>query len=523
MDLLAVKRLIENEDGFTLELYMNDQLSEFAKEFDTISKEEKKNLENTVRDYVQKNFSGVKIKTVNVLLGTLLVASFPFVDVEAAANTNVTQSYSQATHIYTVKSGDTLHKIANKYGISVSQLINQNRLTTSMIYPGQQLKIPKQMNYIVKSGDTLYKIANKLSTSVSQLKIFNKLTTDVIYPGQKLKIPDGSEKIIPQQSKVYTVQSGDTLQKIASQFNMTSSHLKKHNRLTSNMIYPGQKLHIPDHELIDLVNSLPYEVLSTNERGENVKIIQKAFNRLNYVLSEDGVYDIGTKAVVRDFQSKFGDIANDGVYGPKTRTYLQDALLTDHIFVSNPESILVLVNKNNALPEGYVPQDLVVPNVNFPFQQYDTKKLMRKDAALALEAMFQEAKRENIHLYALSGYRSYDRQNDIFAAKVIRSGMESAGQFSAKPGESEHQTGLAMDLTSASVNYGLSQHFGETKEGQWVKKNAHKFGFIIRYQKGKEHITGYQYEPWHIRYVGKNASQVIADKDLTFEEYLGAY
>lgn len=182
---------------------------------------------------------------------------------------------------------------------------------------------------------------------------------------------------------------------------------------------------------------------------------------------------------------------------------------------------MVLVNKNYALPKDYVPKDLTVPNVNFTFKEYDPKKLMRKDAAAALEKMFREAKRENINLYAVSGYRSYDRQNEIFASKVLRSGMESAGQFSAKPGESEHQTGLAMDLTSSSVNYGLSQNFGETKEGQWIKKNAHKFGFIIRYQKGKENITGYQYEPWHVRYVGKDAAKVIAEQDLTFEEYLG--
>ncbi|MEC1722671.1 D-alanyl-D-alanine carboxypeptidase family protein [Schinkia azotoformans] len=481
MDLLSVKRLIKNEDGYTLELHINQELSEFAKDFDTISKAENKTLENAVRDFVQENFSGLKIKSVKVVLGSLLIASIPFADIEASASTNNMQSYNQATEIYTVKSGDTLYKIANKYGITATQLKSQNGLATTMIYPGQQLKVPNQ-------------ISNQ-----------------------------NEENITQAQQRVYTVKSGDTINKIASNYNMSAAQLKKYNRLATTMIYPGQTIHIPDRELIDIVNSLPYGVLSLNDRGENVKIIQKAFNRLNYVLSEDGVYDKGTQAVVKDFQSKYGDIANDGIYGSKTRAYLQDALLTDHIIVENPDSLLVLVNKNNALPKDYVPQDLTVPNVNFPFQEYDSKKLMRKDAATALEEMFREAKRENINLYAVSGYRSYDRQNEIFASKVIRSGMESAGQFSAKPGESEHQTGLAMDLTSPSVNYGLSQQFGETKEGQWIKKNAHKFGFIIRYQKGKESITGYQFEPWHVRYVGKNAAQVIAEQNLTFEEYINKY
>ncbi|KEF36802.1 D-alanyl-D-alanine carboxypeptidase [Schinkia azotoformans MEV2011] len=528
MDLLSVKRLIKNEDGYTLELHINQELSEFAKDFDTISKAENKTLENAVRDFVQENFSGLKIKSVKVVLGSLLIASIPFADIEASASTNNMQSYNQATEIYTVKSGDTLYKIANKYGITATQLKSQNGLATTMIYPGQQLEIPKQMVYTVKTGDTLFIIANKFQTSINQIKVLNQLTTDMIYPGQQLKVPNtisnqNEENITQAQQRVYTVKSGDTINKIASNCNMSAAQLKKYNRLATTMIYPGQTIHIPDKELIDIVNSLPYGVLSLNDRGENVKIIQKAFNRLNYVLSEDGVYDKGTQAVVKDFQSKYGDIANDGIYGSKTRAYLQDALLTDHIIVENPDSLLVLVNKNNALPKDYVPQDLTVPNVNFPFQEYDSKKLMRKDAATALEEMFWEAKRENINLYAVSGYRSYDRQNEIFASKVIRSGMESAGQFSAKPGESEHQTGLAMDLTSPSVNYGLSQQFGETKEGQWIKKNAHKFGFIIRYQKGKESITGYQFEPWHVRYVGKNAAQVIAEQNLTFEEYINKY
>ncbi|HHY73693.1 MAG TPA: LysM peptidoglycan-binding domain-containing protein [Bacillus bacterium] len=520
MDMIVVKRLIEHEDGYILELNINQELSEFAKEFGITSKEENKNLENAIRDYVQENFAGLKIKTVKVLLGSLLIATFPFVAVEASANTNNLQSNTQETDIYTVKSGDTLNIIANKYGITVSQLKNQNGLANNMIYPGQQLKIPKETIYIVKPGDTLFKVANKYFTSVNQIMVLNKLTSEMIYPGQKLKIPNEYKEIAPIH-RTYTVRSGDTLNKIASQYNITAIQLKKHNSLKSEMIYPGQILHIPDKELIEIVNSLPYDVLKNGDRGEKVKIIQKAFNRLNYVLSEDGVYDIGTKAVVKDFQSKYVDIANDGVYGPKTREYLQDALLTDHIIVANPDSVLVLVNKNNALPKDYVPKDLTVPEVNFTFKEYDPKKLMRKEAAVALEAMFREAKQENINLYAVSGYRSYDRQNEIFASKVIQSGMESAGQFSAKPGESEHQTGLAMDLTSSSVNYGLSQYFGETKEGQWIKKNAHKFGFIVRYQKGKEKITGYQYEPWHVRYVGKSASKVIAEQDLTFEEYLG--
>jgi LAS superfamily LD-carboxypeptidase LdcB len=146
---------------------------------------------------------------------------------------------------------------------------------------------------------------------------------------------------------------------------------------------------------------------------------------------------------------------------------------------------------------------------------------MRPEAATALEKMFNRAKQENINLYATSGYRSFDRQARIFNSNVEQYGLHEANQFSARPGESEHQTGLAMDVTSPTVNFHLTKDFGATKEGEWLKKNAAKFGFIIRYPEEKEEITGYTYEPWHIRYIGDHSAQRIAENNSTLEEYLG--
>ncbi|CAH2215377.1 D-alanyl-D-alanine carboxypeptidase family protein [Tepidibacter aestuarii] len=187
--------------------------------------------------------------------------------------------------------------------------------------------------------------------------------------------------------------------------------------------------------------------------------------------------------------------------------------------VLNPSDTLVIVNKKNSLPSDYVPKNLVVPNVPFPFQEFHSKKLMRQDAASALEELFKKAEQDGINLYATSGYRSYDRQKSIFDSNSKKYGIEKANQFSARPGESEHQTGLAMDVTSPSVNYRLTQIFGETKEGIWLKENAAQFGFIIRYPKGKEGITGYQYEPWHLRYVGDEVAKEITNQNITLEEY----
>ncbi len=189
--------------------------------------------------------------------------------------------------------------------------------------------------------------------------------------------------------------------------------------------------------------------------------------------------------------------------------------------VTNPNDILVLVNKERSLASDYKPDDLVIPNVKFSFEGEDQKKYLRKEVATALEVLFEEAEKEDVILYAVSGYRSYGRQQMLFNYRSERSGIEETNKLTAKPGQSEHQTGLAMDVSSKSVNLSLEEAFGETIEGIWLKNNAHRFGFIIRYLKEKTDITGYSYEPWHIRYVGKEVAKEIYENNITFEEYLG--
>ncbi len=184
------------------------------------------------------------------------------------------------------------------------------------------------------------------------------------------------------------------------------------------------------------------------------------------------------------------------------------------------QSILLLVNKTHSIPANYVPKDLVEVKVPFYFSGKSEKKLLRKEAAEHLEQLFNKALEDNIHLYGASGYRSYKTQDAIFAYNVQRYGSDKeANKVSAHPGQSEHQTGLAIDLTAKSVNFHLIQGFGNTLEGKWLKENAANFGFIIRYPKGKEAITGYTYEPWHVRYVGLEVAKEIAKEGITLEEY----
>lgn len=178
----------------------------------------------------------------------------------------------------------------------------------------------------------------------------------------------------------------------------------------------------------------------------------------------------------------------------------------------------ILVNKQNSISQEYK-RDLKIPNIMFLSQGNIEKNHMEICASYALEEMFENAKNQNINLIAVSGYRSYDRQVTIYNNNIKKYGQEYTDTVSAKPGMSEHQTGLAMDISSKSNNYNLTQQFENTPEGVWLKENSYKYGFIIRYPKGKESITGYSYEPWHVRYVGKDFAKFLHTYDLTLEEY----
>ncbi|WNF21374.1 M15 family metallopeptidase [Mesobacillus jeotgali] len=188
--------------------------------------------------------------------------------------------------------------------------------------------------------------------------------------------------------------------------------------------------------------------------------------------------------------------------------------------IQNPQNSLALVNKIFGLPDNYIPGDLVRPNVPFSFGDAKLEKsLMRQEAATALEKMFAGARNDGIELAAVSGYRSYGRQETLFNAEVNKVGEEKALQAVARPGSSEHQTGLTMDISSKTNNFNLNEQFGKTKEGVWLAHNAHKYGFILRYPRGKEDLTGYMYEPWHFRYVGIKAATEIYENEWTLEEY----
>lgn len=154
---------------------------------------------------------------------------------------------------------------------------------------------------------------------------------------------------------------------------------------------------------------------------------------------------------------------------------------------------IIVVNKQYTLPESY--------GSGLKLSAYNAYLKMKEASGYPMSIV--------------SGYRSFQKQQEVFAYWCMVDGEERAMTYSALPGQSEHQTGLAMDISS------LEQSYGTTEEGKWLAENCWKYGFIIRYPKGKESITGYMYEPWHVRYLGTSTAKLVYDSGLTLEEFLG--
>ncbi|GIP58717.1 M15 family metallopeptidase [Paenibacillus sp. FSL W8-0186] len=214
--------------------------------------------------------------------------------------------------------------------------------------------------------------------------------------------------------------------------------------------------------------------------------------------------------------------ASDSEQAPAANNPQEGSSAVDKAAAADPHSIAVLVNKELALPEDYEPSDLVYPDVRFTFKEKIEKRMMRSEAAKALEEMFAGAERDGIYLAGVSAYRSHSTQTSLFNRYVARDGEEKAKTYSAVPGHSEHETGLAIDVSGSDGKCAAEDCFGGTKEAEWLAQHSAEYGFIIRYPEGKEAITGYKYEPWHLRYVGKEIAADIFERDITLEEYYDA-
>ncbi|MCI8568885.1 MAG: M15 family metallopeptidase [Bacilli bacterium] len=178
----------------------------------------------------------------------------------------------------------------------------------------------------------------------------------------------------------------------------------------------------------------------------------------------------------------------------------------------NQNTELVLVNKYNYLKEDFIPENLQSINSNYALGNMKLVSYAKE----AFEKLSHAAKQEKLNIIAMSTYRSYNYQVNLYNRYVENDGKEAADTYSGRPGHSEHQTGLAVDVYNIKETY---TNFENTKEFTWMQEHAHEYGFILRFPKDKVNETGYQYESWHYRYVGKEIAKYIKDNKISFEEY----
>jgi len=272
-------------------------------------------------------------------------------------------------------------------------------------------------------------------------------------------------------------------------------------------------------------------VIRKGEDSDRVTALQERLKTLGYYTGEvDGQFGSGTEEAVRLFQRQNG-LDVDGIVGNQTLAAVMDenAAMVTVTPTPNPNTLPVLVNKENTLPESYVPDNLVLLKNVLPSSLV---KVMGSEiegdptAAAALKTMFQAAAADGVTGWQISaGYRSYAYQEKLFNDSVndlIASGRSRESAISvtrltvADPGTSEHQLGLAFDITVADTI------FKGTPQQLWLAANCWDYGFIVRYQSDKEDITGYLAEDWHIRYVGLPHSTTMRDRNWCLEEYIEA-
>lgn len=280
---------------------------------------------------------------------------------------------------------------------------------------------------------------------------------------------------------------------------------------------------------IEKINSTPYKLEELGYNIDDIKVItklkdneietilNKQYNKIIPKLIERKYFIFkNLDAYLEYFQNNSSDDLDHIITTINVKAnydhYDTDAITNTNVNDGN----LLLVNKYTKLSNDYVPQTLTNIPLTYAFDGNQTTK----EVLDAFKNMWNAAKKEGLTLIVNSSYRDYTSQDEVWKHYENVYGEEYADSIAARPGFSEHQTGLALDI----ITYGAKKNtFEETDEFKWLDKNAHKYGFILRYPKGKEDITGYAYESWHYRYVGIELATEIKKLNITFDEYYAYY
>jgi len=294
-----------------------------------------------------------------------------------------------------------------------------------------------------------------------------------------------------------------------------------------------QKLQIVDLEklaeydyidiVLDIVNDDGFliekfqEYLSYYEDGMNASaVVYIVNNDISYTYNEKLVSLMNHKYFIASNLDRYMSFDSEDIDDiiVSVNTNIDREFYSGIVSSDTSKGNLLIVNKYYKLDDGYYCGDLVTMSSRYSI---NGGQKLNQDAYDAFKKLVVAGEEEGVYIRNLSAYRSYSRQSAIYNNYKKEHGLKWTDKWSARAGHSEHQTGLALDVTKKGMS--TFTGFENTKEFTWISNNAHKFGFILRYPDGKNYITGYGYEPWHYRYVGVDVATYIYENDITFEEY----
>ncbi len=332
-------------------------------------------------------------------------------------------------------------------------------------------------------------------------KVFEAMGAAVFYRGRDRQI-------------LALSRDGDTFRHIVGSNVITVGETKK--VFTNSSVMENSETYIPVEMLsIFYLDKISYENRQVNikkQLGQNAyhKVVQDVLN-----VSKNNNFNPENFSRYAKFHSKSPSYTMEEVLF-RVNLGLDYPFYENVTTIEHPYELRILVNKYNRLPTGFNQYNLV--SMSREYAANDGREyLMAGVAYEAYKQMANAAKKDGLSLKVVSAYRTEEYQKNLYNNKVKATGKTNADNYSARPGHSEHQTGLAVDINSTNNN------FDATAEFRWLQKNAYKYGFILRYPKGKTWITGYAYEPWHYRYVGVDAAKIIQTEGITFEEYHAKY
>ena len=357
----------------------------------------------------------------------------------------------------------------------------------------------RKKRYKLKKGRILLAII-LLTTIITLIfntsNIVNYITLKTLnYSNSSIKLINKNELNIKKYSK--------TLDKI-----INTKHFNK-----NNINYYLEINYIEQENFLENINKL----ITIGYSYEEINTIYNKVNNIDIILNNE--YNKNITTILKNEYYKNDNLErylkydsdNDNIV-LNVNMYLDYEFYTNDIKIENPNN-LTIVNKYYKLDEKYEPE-LVKINSKYAINE---RQLLTQEAKEAFEKMCEEARNNDIYIYSGSAYRSYSYQNTLYNNRVKTDGLEYTNKTAAKAGYSEHQLGLALDILNKNFQYLDS----DDKEYQWLIENSYKYGFILRYPKDKEKITGYTYEPWHFRYLTTDVATILKEKNITYEEYIG--